>query len=707
MGVNILPSGSIKEVGNIWFVPGLSNYGRFYYKNGKVAFSLNDFDIYYDEFGEWTFNNIKKFNSDYITFQSVSSSNIIRFSLESGSIDALNFSGSFRGNGGDLTGITASFALSSSHSETASYFSGVVTSASYAKTASKLDGLSDKHIVFGNNNGSYNQNSDFYFESIDGVNYLVLNNGLNVITDISQGTSNLGGGVLILTPTGSSDIFEANPRYIRFGNDNGNSITIRNNSSSFDTYEMVLPGSQGSPDTYLKNDGDGNLTWSSIVSASYASTASYVKNAQTASYFSGSITSASYASTSSYAVYFDFANNLSPVPTLLKGRVYYDRNSDSLNYYNSIREVHIGQDLLITAKNVTGATITSGSAVYISGVSGDNPKISLSVAHMHPFSVDINGINECIGLVTNDIAHTDSGYVMIRGVLERVNTAGFAVGDTLWLSTTTSGSYTNILPSPPYDRVKIGIVTSSSVSGKIFVQTENSIHFNNISGVSGSLPPNDKDIWVYNSSSKYFYNTKSGLELSGSFNGNLEGSSSYSLTSSYYQETDPIFNANSSSYVKNNQTSSFVQNSQTSSMTVLTSSYSITSSVNESAAILYLNGRSASIAATTLFTTPSGGSGWYQVNWLASITTRAGTSCVLGPLQWRFTHAPSNIIQTWPGGNVNHVNQTNTNTTASGIISGMVTLYCSASSNIQYIMGYTSVGNPSMSYDLHAVVKKL
>lgn len=701
MGVNLLPSGSVKEVGNIWFVPGLSNYGRFYYKNGKVAFSLNDFDIYYDEFGEWTFNNIKKFNSDNITFQSISSSNSIVFSLESGSIDALNFSGSFRGNGGDLTGITASFAISSSHSETASYFDGLIVSTSYAKTASKLDGLSDKYIVFGNNNGSYNQNSDFYFETVDGINYLMLNSGLLAISDPSQGTTNLGGGSLILTPTGSSDIFEANPRYIRFGNDNGNSILIRNNSSSFDSYELVLPGSQGSSDTYLQNDGDGNLTWSNIVSSSYASTASYVKNAQTASYFSGSITSASYASTSSYAVYFDFANNLSPVPALLKGRMYYDRNSDSLNYYNSIREVHIGQDLLITAKNVTGATITSGSAVYISGVSGDNPKISLSVAHIHPFSNDINGINECIGLVTNDIAHTDSGYVMIRGVLERINTSGFSVGDTLWLSTTTSGSYTNILPSPPYDRIKIGIVTSSSVSGKIFVQTENSIHFNNISGVSGSLPPNDKDIWVYNSSSKYFYNTKSGLELSGSFSGSFQGSitsSSYALTSSYYQETDPVFNSVSGT---------FVTNSQTSSMTVLTSSYALTSSVVVDNTSSILIGRSASIAATTLFTTPPGGTGWYQVNWLLTVTRAAGTSCVLGPFQLRFTHGVDNVVKTWPAGNTNFVNQSNVNNTASGIISGYTTLYCSASSNIQYIVGYTSAGGLSMSYAANFKIKPI
>jgi hypothetical protein len=701
MGVNLLPSGSVKEVGNIWFVPGLSNYGRFYYKNGKVAFSLNDFDIYYDEFGEWTFNNIKKFNSDNITFQSISSSNSIVFSLESGSIDALNFSGSFRGNGGDLTGITASFAISSSHSETASYFDGLIVSTSYAKTASKLDGLTDKYIVFGNNNGSYNQNSDFYFETVDGINYLILNNGLLAISDLSQGTTNLGGGSLILTPTGSSDIFEANPRYIRFGNDNGNSILIRNNSSSFDSYELVLPGSQGSSDTYLQNDGDGNLTWSNIVSSSYASTASYVKNAQTASYFSGSITSASYASTSSYAVYFDFANNLSPVPALLKGRMYYDRNSDSLNYYNSIREVHIGQDLLITAKNVTGATITSGSAVYISGVSGDNPKISLSVAHIHPFSNDINGINECIGLVTNDIAHTDSGYVMIRGVLERINTSGFSVGDTLWLSTTTSGSYTNILPSPPYDRIKIGIVTSSSVSGKIFVQTENSIHFNNISGVSGSLPPNDKDIWVYNSSSKYFYNTKSGLELSGSFSGSFQGSitsSSYALTSSYYQETDPVFNSVSGT---------FVTNSQTSSMTVLTSSYALTSSVVVDNTSSILIGRSASIAATTLFTTPPGGTGWYQVNWLLTVTRAAGTSCVLGPFQLRFTHGVDNVVKTWPAGNTNFVNQSNVNNTASGIISGYTTLYCSASSNIQYIVGYTSAGGLSMSYAANFKIKPI
>ena len=410
---------------------------------------------------------------------------------------------------------------------------------------------------------------------------------------------------------------------------------------------------------------------------------------------------ASYSFTSSYSNYLDFNNNLGSIPSLLKGRVYFDKTSDSLNYYNTVKEIHLGQETLIPVKNVTGATLTKGQAVYINGSSTNNAKVSLSISRNHAFSTDINGVNEVVGVVVNDITNNSNGYIMIHGILDEIDTSSWVEGDTLWLSNSISGSYSNTVPSPPYDRVKIGIVVTSDASGKIFIFPENSIHFNNISGVSGSLPPNNGDIWVYNSSSGVFYNTKSGLSLSGSFSGSFNGLAS---SASYYQETDPIFNLNSSSFVRNSQTSSMTV---LSASNALSASFALTSSVVVDKSSLILLGRSASIAATTLFTTPSENASWYQVNWLAAVTTPAGTSCILGPIQIRFTHGVNNIIKTWPAGNTNNVNQTNVNTTAGGIISGVATIYCSASSNIQYIMGYTSVGNPSMSYTLNIKVKPI
>lgn len=123
-------------------------------------------------------------------------------------------------------------------------------------------------------------------------------------------------------------------------------------------------------------------------------------------------------------------------------------------------------------------------------------------------------------------------------------------------------------------------------------------------------------------------------------------------------------------------------------------------------ATISLRTQSALIGATTLYTTPAA-DGFYQVCWVATLTRAATTSSTLGPLQIRYTNAADNVVKTWPSANVNNVNQAATNNTGTGVISGSQTIFCKASTAIQYLMGYTSSGATTMQYALDITVIKL
>ena len=117
-----------------------------------------------------------------------------------------------------------------------------------------------------------------------------------------------------------------------------------------------------------------------------------------------------------------------------------------------------------------------------------------------------------------------------------------------------------------------------------------------------------------------------------------------------------------------------------------------------------LTGQTASIAATTAYTAPV--DGYYAVYYNATITTAATTSCVLGPLQVRYTEATDNVVKTFPTSSVNFITQTNRNNTDAAI-GGMFMVHAKAGTNIQYIMGYTSSGATAMQYNLEITVIKI
>ena len=116
-----------------------------------------------------------------------------------------------------------------------------------------------------------------------------------------------------------------------------------------------------------------------------------------------------------------------------------------------------------------------------------------------------------------------------------------------------------------------------------------------------------------------------------------------------------------------------------------------------------LTAQTAAIGATTVYAVPASGVGMYRVCWVATVTTAAGTSSILGGtngFQVKYTDGDDSVVKTSVAGATSAANTTATT------LSGAIVVYAKASTNIQYSMDYTSVGT-AMGYNLHVTVSKL
>lgn len=124
----------------------------------------------------------------------------------------------------------------------------------------------------------------------------------------------------------------------------------------------------------------------------------------------------------------------------------------------------IGQELWTPrVKNISGAQIDDGVAVYISGATGANPTIEKAKA-------DSPSTRKVIAIATQDIEHNGFGYCTAFGMVRDIDTSAWAAGTQLYLSADTAGALTSTAPSSPDIAICVGIVIISNAStGSIFV----------------------------------------------------------------------------------------------------------------------------------------------------------------------------------------------------------------------------------------------
>ena len=152
--------------------------------------------------------------------------------------------------------------------------------------------------------------------------------------------------------------------------------------------------------------------------------------------------------------------------------------------------MQLGQEEFLHAVNKTGVTVTNGQVVYLMGASGNTPQIALA-----DNTVKAKAHNT-IGIATEDILNNETGFVTIRGLVRGLDTSAYAEGDILYLST--SGTLTNVKPTPPLYNVEVGIcVTSNAGAGTIYVGVEKVHEIADSPDVNNDSPSED-DILRYN-----------------------------------------------------------------------------------------------------------------------------------------------------------------------------------------------------------------
>jgi len=285
-------------------------------------------------------------------------------------------------------------------------------------------------------------------------------------------------------------------------------------------------------------------TASYSISSSYAVTASYAMSAsqaQTASYALQAV-SASYSQTASYGInivisgsvnnadYIQF-NTASSVTDAV-GRLYYDSGEGTIKIGMAGGNVvaNIGEDLYQYAYNATGAPLTKGQVVYISGSQGNRIAVKLASATAE------QGSANTLGLVAESIGTGGEGWIQTEGVMRKLNTTGLVGGQLLYLSSS-AGQYTQTKPQAPLHEVRLGYAERIDATvGSIYIKIDNGYEIDELHNVLdttttssyGDLFVKSGSLWV------------SSKQLTGSYG--LTGS--FKVTGSLYLST-PTYNTSS------------------------------------------------------------------------------------------------------------------------------------------------------------------
>lgn len=151
-------------------------------------------------------------------------------------------------------------------------------------------------------------------------------------------------------------------------------------------------------------------------------------------------------------------------------------------------------NVICQVRNTTGATLTKGTAVYISGATGQIPTVSKALATSDATSA------QTLGLITANLANNTNGYVTIIGLIDDVDTSAFTDGQQLYLSSTTAGALTGVKQYAPNHLVYVAVVEyANPVHGKLFVKVQNGYELDEIHNVAAQNPSNGNTI-IWNAS---------------------------------------------------------------------------------------------------------------------------------------------------------------------------------------------------------------
>lgn len=167
-----------------------------------------------------------------------------------------------------------------------------------------------------------------------------------------------------------------------------------------------------------------------------------------------------------------------------EGKLYYDSaNKTMAADIDADVTLQIGQESLTPCKNVTGAPITNGQVVYITGGDSGYPTIA-------PADARYSTMSFVLGVVTTgSIADGTMGLVTVRGTVNGLDTSSWTVGSQLYLSSTTPGGLTSIQPSEGANDVRVArVLSSDATTGSILVNVRQMTLLTDLADVSVASP---------------------------------------------------------------------------------------------------------------------------------------------------------------------------------------------------------------------------
>ena len=154
--------------------------------------------------------------------------------------------------------------------------------------------------------------------------------------------------------------------------------------------------------------------------------------------------------------------------------------------------VYSSPRVIAQIRNETGATLSKGTVVYISGASGNKATVSKAISNSDTTSA------QTFGVVFADISNNNNGYAILSGDISGLDTSAYAAGTQLYLSSSTAGGVTSTKQYAPNHLVYIGVVTRSHVNqGSIEVRIQNGYEMDELHNVSAQSPSNGQTL-IYN-----------------------------------------------------------------------------------------------------------------------------------------------------------------------------------------------------------------
>ncbi len=231
-----------------------------------------------------------------------------------------------------------------------------------------------------------------------------------------------------------------------------------------------------SRDTILESSNSGSAVsftaGTKDVFLTYPAEKSVFKNADESVDFPSDVNvagSLDVAGSAEVETYIDLKTTVATKPAHAAGRLFYDEAFGALAVYNDEADItlQVGQEEYIRVKNNSGATITNGTPVYLTGEDASTPTIDVARAD------GTYNASQAVGVATHDIENNTVGYVTTRGLIADVDTSHLTVGERVHVAVGASGGTQTDAPSYPYYATDIGIcLISDASSGCIYVYVE-------------------------------------------------------------------------------------------------------------------------------------------------------------------------------------------------------------------------------------------